>query len=44
VQSLTELSKDPNFVFRVAACQGLAKCGNALEKKDLSELFLDFST
>lgn len=43
IGALTELSKDTNFVFRVAACQGLGKCGNALEKKDLSETFQDFS-
>lgn len=42
VQSLTELSKENNFVYRVAACQGLAKCANALDKKDLSDVFTDF--
>lgn len=42
VQSLTELSKENNFVYRVAACQALAKCANALDKKDLSDLFTDF--
>jgi hypothetical protein len=42
VGALTELSKETNFVFRVASLQGLAKCGNALEKKDLSDTFIEF--
>lgn len=38
VKVISDLVKDTNFIFRIAACQAVMGCKSALDEKDLSEL------